>query len=49
MCSDVTKGTIKIEFCIAYSKGHSASHFDTKIRYLAQFFKELLRMLSFKT
>ena len=36
-CRDVTKkgpyvGKIKIEFCIACSRGHSADHFDTKLR-----------------
>ena len=38
MCRDVTKGTLrrenKMEFCIAFSRGHSAGHFDTKIRCL---------------
>ena len=42
-------GKIKIEFCIACSRGHSAGHFDTKIMYLAQFLTELWRILSFKT
>ena len=41
MCLDVTKGTlrreIKIEFCIACSRGHVAGHFGTKIMYLEQF------------
>ena len=53
MCLDVTKRTlrreIKIEFCIACSRGHSAGHFRTKFLYLGQFCKELLRVLSFKT
>ena len=52
MCRDVTKrtlGKIKIEFGIAYSRGHSAVYFGTKIIYLAQFLTELLRILSFKT
>ena len=40
---------IKIEVCIASSRGHSAGHFDTKIRCLAQFLTALLRILSFKT
>ena len=40
---------IKIEICISYSRGHSAGHFDTKIRYLAQFFTEFLQTPSFKT
>ena len=42
-------GKIKIEFCIACSRGYSAGHFGTKIMYLAQFLTELLRILSFKT
>ena len=54
MCGGVTKGTyvgkIKIEFCIACSRGHSAgqpgSHFDTKITCLA-LLTELLGILSF--
>ena len=41
-------GTIIIEFCIACSKRHSAGHFGTKIRYLAQFLTGLLQILSFK-
>ena len=53
MGRDATKepyvGKIKIEFCIAYSRGCSACHFGTKIMYLAQFLTELLRILSFKT
>ena len=54
MCRDATKGTlcigkIKIEFCIACSRGYSVGHFGTKIIYLAQFLTELLRILSFKT
>ena len=53
MCRDVKKGPdlgkIKIEFCIACSRGHSAGHFGTKIRYLAQFLTELLRIPSSKT
>ena len=40
-------GNIKIEFCIACSKGHSTDHFGTKIMYLAQFLTEGLRFLSF--
>ena len=51
MCRDVTKGTLrrenKIKLCIACSRGHSADHCDTKIKCLAQFLKELLRILSF--
>ena len=38
MCRHVTKGTvrraagiIKIEFCIACSRGHSTGHFDLKV------------------
>ena len=42
-------GKIKIEFCIACSRGYSVGHFGTKIMYLAQFLTELLRILSFKT
>ena len=42
-------GKVKIEFCIASSRGYSADHFGTKIMYLAQFLTELLRILSFKT
>ena len=42
-------GNIKIEFCIACSRGHSTDHFGTKIMYLAQFLTELLQILSFKT
>ena len=42
-------GKIKIDFCIACSRGYSAGHFGTKIMYLAQFLTELLRILSFKT
>ena len=42
-------GKIKIEFCIACSRGYSAGHFGTKIMYLAQFSTELLRILSSKT
>ena len=42
-------GKVKIEFCMACSREHSASDFDTKIRCLAQFLTELLRILSFKT
>ena len=42
-------GKIKIEFCIACSRGHSAGPFGTNIIYLAQFMTELLRNLSFKT
>ena len=38
-------GKIKIEFCIASSRGYSAGHFGTKIMYLAQFLTELLRIL----
>ena len=49
MCRDATKGTlrreIKIEFCIACSRGHSTGHFNTKIRCLAEFLTELLRIL----
>ena len=45
MGRDATKGTfvgkIKIEFCIACSRGYSANHFGTKIMYLAQFLTEL--------
>ena len=33
-------GKIKIEFCIACSRGHSAGHFGTKIMYLAKFLAE---------
>ena len=29
-------GNIKIEFCIACSRGHSTDHFGTTIMYLAQ-------------
>ena len=53
MCRDVTKRTlrreIKIEVCIACYGGHSVGHFGTKVKYLAQFLTELLRILSFKT
>ena len=42
-------GIIKVEFCIACSRGYSAGNFGTKIMYLAQFLTELLRILSFKT
>ena len=42
-------GKIKIEFCIACSRGYSAGHFGTKIMHLAQFLTELLGILSFKT
>ena len=42
-------GKIKIEFCIASSRGYSAGHSGTKIMYVAQFLKELLRIRSFKT
>ena len=38
-------GKIKIELCMACSRGHSAGRFDTKIRCLAQFLMELLRIL----
>ena len=37
-------GKINIKFRIAYSRGHSDRRFDTKIRYLAQFMAELLRI-----
>ena len=40
---------IKIEFCIACSRGYSASHFGSKIMYLAQFLMELLQILYYKT
>ena len=40
---------MKIKFCIACSRGHSAGHFGTKNMYIAQFLTELLRILSFKT
>ena len=53
MGRDVMKGTlrrkIKNEFCIACSRGHSAGHFVTKNRCVAQFLTELLRNLLFKT
>ena len=42
-------GEIKIEFCTACSRERSTGHFDTKIRCVAQFLTELLRILSFKT
>ena len=47
-------GNIKIEFCIACSRGHSACHFGTQIMYpcvhvAAQILPELLRIWSFKT
>ena len=42
-------GKIKIEFCIACSRGHSAGYFCTKTMYLAQILTELLQILSFKT
>ena len=42
-------GEIKIEFCIACSREHSAGHFDTKISLLVQFLTELLHSLLFKT
>ena len=31
-------GKIKVEFCIACSRGHSAGYFGTKIRCLAKLF-----------
>ena len=41
VCPDVIKEKLhrkmKIEFCIASSRGHSAGHLDTKIRGLPQF------------
>ena len=42
-------GKIKIEFCIACSRGHSTGHLDAKIRCLAHFLTEFSRILSFKT
>ena len=46
---DLDLGKLKIEFCIACSRDHSAGHFDTKIRYLVEHLTKLLRILSFKT
>ena len=37
-------GKINIKFRIAYSRGHSDRRFDTKIRCLAQFMADLLRI-----
>ena len=40
-----------IEFCIAYFGlgEHFTGHFDTQVRFLAQFLTELLQILSSKT
>ena len=49
LCRDVSQGKIKIEFCMACSRRHSAGHFDTKLRCLAHLLTVILQILSFKT